>query len=67
MEKSMINNLSEELENAIEEGRSLLDCSKLEESFEEFKTEAELLIRKNPIASVAIGVAVGYVFGKILR
>ncbi len=29
MEKSMINNLSEELENAIEEGRSLLDCSNI--------------------------------------
>ena len=67
MGKSIINNLNEELENAIEEGRSLLDCSSVEESFEEIKTEAELLIRKNPIASVAIGVAVGYVLGKILR
>ena len=67
MEKSMINNLSEELENAIEEGRSLLDCSNIEERIDEIKTEAELLIRKNPLASVAIGVAVGYVFGKILR
>ncbi len=63
----MINNISEELENAIEEGRSLLDCSNLEESIDELKTEAELLIRKNPIASVALGVAVGYVIGKILR
>lgn len=67
MAKSIIGNLNEELENAIEEGRSLLDCSNLEESFDEIKTEAELLIRKNPIASVAIGVAIGYVFGKILR
>lgn len=67
MEKNIINNLNEELENAIEEGRTLLDCSDVEERFDEIKTEAELLIRKNPIASVAIGVAVGYVIGKILR
>lgn len=67
MEKSIISNLNEELENAIEEGRSLLNCSELEERFDEIKTETELLIRKNPIASVAIGVAIGYVFGKILR
>lgn len=67
MEKSIISNLNEELENAIEEGRSLLDCTNIEESIDEFRTEAELLIRKNPIASVAIGVAVGYVLGKILR
>lgn len=67
MEKSIISNLNEELENAIEEGRSLLDCSEIEERFDEIKTEAELLIRKNPIASVAIGVAIGYIFGKILR
>ena len=67
MEKSIINNLNEELENAIEEGRSLLDCTNIEEKIDEIKTEAELMIRKNPIASVAIGVAIGYVFGKILR
>ena len=67
MEKSIINNLNQELENVIEEGRSLLDNSNIEERFEEIKTEAELLIRKNPIASVAIGVAIGYVFGKILK
>jgi ElaB/YqjD/DUF883 family membrane-anchored ribosome-binding protein len=67
MEKSIINDLNEELENVIEQGRSFFDDSNFEEKFEEIKTEAELLIRKNPIASVAIGVAIGYVFGKILR
>jgi|AntRauTorckE6833_2_1112554.scaffolds.fasta_scaffold18283_4 ElaB/YqjD/DUF883 family membrane-anchored ribosome-binding protein len=67
MNKSIINNLSEELENAIEGGYSILESVNLEERLDEFKTEAELLIRKNPIASVAIGVAIGYIFGKILR
>lgn len=67
MEKNIINDLSEELESVIEEGRSYFENSNIEEKIEEIKTEAELLIRKNPIASVAIGVAIGYVFGKILR
>lgn len=67
MEKSIINDLNQELENVIEEGRSFLDNTNIEEKLDEIKTEAELFIRKNPIASVAIGVAIGYVFGKILR
>lgn len=67
MGKSIINNLNDELENVIEKGNSTLDSIHLEERFEEIKTETELFIRKNPIASVAIGVAVGYIFGKILR
>lgn len=67
MGENIISDLNEQLENVIEEGQNLLRDTDLEEKFNEIKTEAELLIRKNPIASVAIGVAIGYVIGKILR
>ncbi len=67
MDENIINNLNDELENVLEEGQSLLRNAELEEKFNEIKTEAELLIRKHPISSVAIGVAIGYLIGKILR
>lgn len=67
MEENIINDLNDELESVLEEGRSALRNADLEEKFNEFKTETELLIRKHPLSSVAIGVAIGYLIGKILR
>ena len=67
MNEDVINDLNEELEGVIEEGRSLIENAELQEKFEEFKTEAELLIRKHPIKSVLAGAAVGYLFARIFR
>ncbi len=67
MEENIINDLNDELESVLEEGRSALRNADIEEKFNEFKTETELLIRKHPLSSVAIGVAIGYLIGKILR
>lgn len=67
MEENIINDLNDELEHAIREGNSALEEVDLQEKIDELKTEAELLIRKHPILSVAAGAAVGYILGKILR
>ncbi len=67
MNEDIINDLNDELENVIEEGRSILDEAELQEKLEELKTEAELLIRKNPIQSVLIGAAAGFILAKIFR
>jgi ElaB/YqjD/DUF883 family membrane-anchored ribosome-binding protein len=67
MDENIINDLNDELESVLEEGQSMLRNAEFEEKFNEFKTETELLIRKHPISSVAIGVAIGYLIGKILR
>lgn len=67
MDENIINDLNEELESVIEEGHSMLREAELREKFNEIKTEAELLIRKHPISSVAIGAAVGFLIGKIFR
>ncbi|TVQ65369.1 MAG: hypothetical protein EA360_09810 [Balneolaceae bacterium] len=67
MSKNIITDLTEELENAIEEGSDLLQSLELEEKFEELKTETELMIRRHPIASVAIAAAAGYLIGKLFR
>ncbi|TVQ02046.1 MAG: hypothetical protein EA359_12575 [Balneolaceae bacterium] len=67
MDENIINDLNDELEGVLEEGHSMLRNVEFEEKFNELKTETELLIRKHPISSVAIGVAIGYLIGKILR
>ncbi len=67
MKEDILNDINEELENALNEGRVLLDELNLEEKLDELKTEAELIIRKHPLKSVLIGAAAGFVLAKLLR
>lgn len=67
MGNNILNELSEELESALDEGSDLLQNLELEERFQELKTETELMIRKNPITSVALAAAAGYLLGKLFR
>lgn len=65
--KDKVNDMNEELEEILNEGRALLDELDLEERLQELKTEAELLIRKHPIKSVLAGAAAGFLLAKLLR
>ncbi|MFU8812715.1 MAG: hypothetical protein ACNA78_07075 [Balneolaceae bacterium] len=67
MEENILNDLNEELEDVLEEGRKALDDAELKERLEEIKTELELTIRKHPIQSVLVGAAAGYLLGKLFR
>lgn len=67
MSKNILGELTEELENVVEEGSNLLNNLELDEKIEELKTETELLIRKNPIASVALAAVAGYLIGRLFR
>lgn len=66
MDDEILENLNEELDNALERGRQIVDDDELAERIEELKQRAETLIRKHPVKSVAGGLLVGYIFGKIL-
>jgi ElaB/YqjD/DUF883 family membrane-anchored ribosome-binding protein len=67
MKEDILNDINEELENALNEGREMLNELDLEEKLDELKTEAELLIRKHPLKSVLIGAAAGFILAKLLR
>jgi ElaB/YqjD/DUF883 family membrane-anchored ribosome-binding protein len=67
MKDDILNDIGEQLESAMDEGRHLLDELDLEEKIDELKTEAELLIRKHPLKSVLIGAAAGFILAKLLR
>ncbi|MEX1062143.1 MAG: hypothetical protein WEC12_00955 [Balneolaceae bacterium] len=67
MNEEIINDINEELENVLNEGRDLLKEAEIAERLEELRTEAELLIRKHPLKSVLIGAAAGFLIAKVLR
>lgn len=67
MNEDIINDLNDELEDAINQGREYLMDGEFKEKLDELKTDAELAIRKSPIKSVLIGVAAGFILAKIFR
>jgi len=67
MNEEIINDINEELEDALNDGKRMLEDAEIQERLEELKTEAELLIRKHPIKSVLMGAAAGFILAKLLR
>jgi ElaB/YqjD/DUF883 family membrane-anchored ribosome-binding protein len=67
MDEEIIKDLNDELEGAIDDAHRKLNSVDIEESIDELKTEAELLIRKYPVRSVLIGVAAGFLLGRIFK
>lgn len=67
MNEEIMNDINEELEDALNDGKQLLEDAEIQERLEEIKTEAELLIRKHPLKSVLIGAAAGFILAKLLR
>lgn len=65
MDDEILENINEELDNALERGRQMVDDEELTERIEELKQRAEALIRKHPIKSVGGGLLLGYLLGKI--
>lgn len=67
MDEEIIKDLNDELEGAIDDVQRKLNRVDIEESIDELKTEAELLIRKYPVRSVLIGAAAGFLLGRIFK
>jgi len=65
MNEEIIQNINERLDRAIDKGREILEDEDLQVRLEELKDKSESTIRKNPIKSVAIGLAVGFIAAKI--
>lgn len=66
MDEEILENLNEELDNALDRGRQIVDDEEFSRRIEELKLRAENLIRKHPVKSVAGGLLIGYVVGKLL-
>ena len=65
MNEEIIQNLNERLDRAIDRGRDILSDEELHIRLTELKDQAEETIRERPLLSIAAGVAVGFIIGKI--
>lgn len=65
MNEEIINNLNERLDEAMNRGRQMIEEDELAERVEELKHQAEIMIRRHPVKSVAAGLFAGYIIGKI--
>lgn len=66
MNEEILRNLNRKLDEAVDRGRKMVDDDELEERLEELKQRAEAYVRKNPLKSLAGGLLVGYVLGRLL-
>jgi len=66
MNEEILENLNERLDEAMDRGRQMVDDEELTERVEDLKERAEALVRKHPVKSVAGGLFLGYLLGRIL-
>lgn len=65
MNEEIIQNLNERLDTAIDKGRQILNDEELQVRLEELKDKTETTIRRHPVKSVLVGLAVGFIAAKI--
>jgi ElaB/YqjD/DUF883 family membrane-anchored ribosome-binding protein len=65
MDEEILQNLNRSLDEALEKGKKVVEDEEIAERIEELKTEAENLIRRHPLKSIAAGLLTGYILGKI--
>ena len=66
MNEEILENLNERLDEAMDRGRQMVDDEELTERIDDLKERAEALVRKHPVKSVAGGLLIGYLLGRIL-
>jgi len=66
MNEEIIENLNQELDDALDRGRQMVEDEDLAVRLEELKQRAENLVRKHPVKSMAGGLLAGYLLGKLL-
>lgn len=66
MNEEIISNLNKELDDALERGRKIVEDEELAKRIDDLKKRSETLIRKHPVKSVAGGLLLGFLIGKIL-
>lgn len=66
MNEEILQNLNNRLDEALDHSRNVIEDEELNRRIEELKMRTELMIRNNPLKSVAAGLLAGFILGKIL-
>ncbi|WP_018126229.1 hypothetical protein [Balneola vulgaris] len=64
MNDEIIRNLNDKLDVAFERGREMLADEDIQMRIQEIRNQAEDTVRANPVKSVLLGLAVGFLIGK---
>lgn len=67
MDYTTLKTLTARLSELSEAGKRYAGNPELHKRIAEIRQEAESLVRKHPVASVVVGVTIGYLLGKLLR
>jgi ElaB/YqjD/DUF883 family membrane-anchored ribosome-binding protein len=66
MNDEIVKNLNDKLDLAIVKGKQLMEDEEIQQRIEDAKNIAEDTVRKHPIKSVLVGLAIGFLIGKAL-
>lgn len=65
MNKSTLDTLNARLNELSEAGMQYLENEELQQRIQQLKSDAEKLIREHPLAAIGVGLAVGYLLGRL--
>lgn len=66
MNDEIVKNVTDKLDLALERGKQLIEDEEVQQRIQDLKNVAEETVRKHPIKSIVVGLAVGFLVGKAL-
>lgn len=66
MNDEIVKNVTDKLDLALERGKQLIEDEEVQQRIQDLKNLAEETVRKHPIKSIVVGLAVGFLVGKAL-
>lgn len=67
MDQEILQNINERLDKSTDNGQNTAAADELRERLEDLQGQAESLIRKHPVKSVAAGLLTGFLLAKLFR
>lgn len=67
MNEEIIQNLNERIDLALAKGKEIIEDKEFQQRLQELKNRAETTVRNHPVKSVAIGLAIGFLIGKLIN
>ena len=67
MNDEIVRSLNAKVDLALEKGKQILEDEEIHQRIEDAKIIAEDTVRKHPVKSVLIGLAIGFLIGKAIK
>ncbi len=67
MNEEILEHINRRLDEALERGRRIVEDEELAAKVDELRVKTEDLIRQHPLTSIGVGLAVGFLIGRIFN